>query len=56
MAGANEKLKARPCRKVNGGPEARTYLMERKDLGELFAKWKAQCDQFKDERKKHLLY
>ncbi len=42
--------------KVNGSDEARMYLMEGKDLGELFAKWKRQCGQFKEARKNHLLY
>lgn len=42
--------------KVNGSDEARRYLTEGKDLSELFAKWKRQCDQFKDARKKYLLY
>ncbi len=42
--------------KVNGSDEARSYLMEEKDLGELFAKWKRQCEQFKEARKKFLLY
>jgi len=30
--------------------------MEGKDLSELFAKWKAQCAEFKEQRKKYLLY
>jgi len=42
--------------KVNGSDEARRYLMEGKDLGELFAKWKTGCEEFKEQRKKHLLY
>jgi uncharacterized protein YbbC (DUF1343 family) len=42
--------------KVNGSAEARTYLMQRKDLATLFAKWKANSDAFKASRKKYLLY
>jgi hypothetical protein len=41
---------------VNGSDEARRYLMEGRDLGELFAKWKTQCEAFKEARKKYLLY
>jgi uncharacterized protein YbbC (DUF1343 family) len=59
--GAKKILEEAPKRhdmfdKVNGSDEVRTYLMEGKDMGELFAKWKAQCAEFKDARKKYLLY
>jgi len=59
--GAKKILEDAPKRhdmfdKVNGSDEARQYLMEGKDLSELFAKWKAQCAEFKEQRKKYLLY
>lgn len=59
--GAKKILEEAPKRhdmfdKVNGSDEARMYLVEGKDLGELFAKWKAQCAEFKEARKKYLLY
>ncbi len=59
--GAKKILEEAPKRhdmfdKVNGSDEARSYLMEGKDLGELFAKWKRQCAEFKEARKKFLLY
>ena len=59
--GAKKILEEAPKRhdmfdKVNGSDEVRTYLMEGRDLGELFAKWKTQCAQFKEARKKYLLY
>src|SRR5687768_6639944 len=59
--GAKKILEEAPKRhdmfdKVNGSDEVRTYLMEGRDLGELFAKWKTQCAEFKEARKKHLLY
>jgi uncharacterized protein YbbC (DUF1343 family) len=59
--GAKKILEEAPKRhemfdKVNGSSEAREYLMEGKDLSELFAKWKVQCAEFKEQRKKYLLY
>jgi uncharacterized protein YbbC (DUF1343 family) len=59
--GAKKILEEAPKRhdmfdKVNGSDEVRTYLMEGKDLAELFAKWKTQCAEFKEARKKYLLY
>jgi uncharacterized protein YbbC (DUF1343 family) len=59
--GAKKILEEAPKRhdmfdKVNGSDEVRTYLMEGKDLSELFAKWKTQCAEFKEARTKHLLY
>lgn len=59
--GAKKILEEAPKRhdmfdKVNGSDEARMYLMEGKDLSELFAKWKTQCAAFKEARKNYLLY
>jgi len=42
--------------KANGSSEARLYLMEGRDIEELFAKWRQQCEQFRQERKPYLLY
>jgi uncharacterized protein YbbC (DUF1343 family) len=42
--------------KVCGSDEPRKWLMEQKNLDALFDKWKDSCDQFRDLRKKYLLY
>jgi uncharacterized protein YbbC (DUF1343 family) len=42
--------------KVSGTDEPRTWLMQGKKLDELFAKWKKECEQFREDRKKYLLY
>jgi uncharacterized protein YbbC (DUF1343 family) len=42
--------------KVCGSSEPREYLTQKKDLGPLFAKWRAQCEQFRKDRAKYLKY
>jgi uncharacterized protein YbbC (DUF1343 family) len=42
--------------KVSGSDEPRTWLMEGRDLTPLFDKWKRECEQFRAQRKKWLLY
>jgi len=42
--------------KVSGSDEPRKWLMEQKDMNELFAKWKRECEQFRQTRKPYLLY
>ena len=42
--------------KVSGSDEPRKWLIARKSLDELFAKWKKECDEFCETRKKYLLY
>jgi uncharacterized protein YbbC (DUF1343 family) len=42
--------------KVSGSDEPRVTLTESPDLEPLFKKWKLQCAQFREERKKWLLY
>lgn len=42
--------------KVSGSDEARTWLMGEKNMAELFAKWKRECEQFRTDRAKYLLY
>jgi uncharacterized protein YbbC (DUF1343 family) len=42
--------------KVSGSDEPRKWLMEQKDLSDLFAKWKRECDHFRQTRKPYLLY
>jgi uncharacterized protein YbbC (DUF1343 family) len=61
VMGAREILEKSPERhkmfdKVCGSDEPRKHLMEGKDLNELFAKWKSQCDAFLTQRKAYLLY
>jgi len=42
--------------KVSGSDEPRKWLLEGKPLDELFAKWKKDCEAFRESRKKYLLY
>ena len=42
--------------KACGSDEARKWLVEGRDITELFEKWKAGCAKFRDERKRFLLY
>lgn len=42
--------------KVSGNDEPRKALMAAKAMDELFAKWKRECEQFREDRKKWLLY
>lgn len=42
--------------KVNGSDETIEWLKAGKPLEELFAKWKKECDEFRETRKKYLLY
>jgi uncharacterized protein YbbC (DUF1343 family) len=42
--------------KVNGSDETIQWLSEGKPLDELLAKWKKECDEFRETRKKYLLY
>ena len=39
-----------------GSDEPRKVLTEHGDLKELFAKWRNQCDEFREYRKQFLLY
>jgi uncharacterized protein YbbC (DUF1343 family) len=42
--------------KVSGSDEPRQWLIDRKPISELFAKWKKQCAEFRESRKPYLLY
>jgi hypothetical protein len=42
--------------KVSGSDEPRKWLLSGKPLDELFAKWKRSCEEFRESRKKYLLY
>jgi uncharacterized protein YbbC (DUF1343 family) len=42
--------------KVNGSDETIQWLSEGKPLDALLAKWKKECDAFRETRKKYLLY
>jgi uncharacterized protein YbbC (DUF1343 family) len=42
--------------KVTGSDEAGNLLLKGEDLAPLFARWRAYCDSFKQERAKYLLY
>jgi uncharacterized protein YbbC (DUF1343 family) len=42
--------------KVNGSDETIQWLMDGKPIDELLAKWKKECDAFRETRKKYLLY
>jgi uncharacterized protein YbbC (DUF1343 family) len=42
--------------KVSGSDEPRKWLESGKPLDELFAKWRKECDAFRKEREKFLLY
>ncbi len=42
--------------KVCGTDEARKWLVDGRDLNDLFKKWKDGCSKFRDLRLKHLLY
>jgi uncharacterized protein YbbC (DUF1343 family) len=48
--------RSRMVDKVSGSDEPRKWLIEGKPMGELFAKWKKQCEQFREKRKQYLLY
>jgi uncharacterized protein YbbC (DUF1343 family) len=59
--GGREILEQSPERhrmfdKVCGSDEARRYLLEGRDLGDLFAKWKSDCEKFREQRRAYLLY
>jgi uncharacterized protein YbbC (DUF1343 family) len=42
--------------KVSGSDEPRQWLMDGRPMDELFAKWKKQCEEFRESRKPYLLY
>jgi uncharacterized protein YbbC (DUF1343 family) len=42
--------------KACGTDEAKKYLLEKRNLTDLFAKWKASCSKFQETREKFLLY
>ncbi len=42
--------------KVSGSDEPRQWLAKGKPLAELFARWKKQCEEFRETRKPYLLY
>jgi uncharacterized protein YbbC (DUF1343 family) len=61
LMGARQMLESAPDRhkmfdKVCGSDEVRRYLLEGRDMSELFAKWKADCEKFREQRKPYLLY
>jgi uncharacterized protein YbbC (DUF1343 family) len=42
--------------KVTGSDETRIHIAQRRDINELFTKWRKQCAEFREYRKKFLLY
>lgn len=42
--------------RANGNDEARRWLMEGRDMEELFARWREECEQFRGDRERYLLY
>ena len=42
--------------KANGSDEPRQWLMAGRDIAPLLARWKQECEQFRRDRRKYLLY
>ncbi len=42
--------------KASGSDQPRKWITDGKDLDRMFAQWREQCEQFRRERKKYLLY
>ena len=42
--------------KVSGSDEPRQWLLEGKPLDALFARWRSECEAFRRQREKYLMY
>ena len=42
--------------KASGSDEPRKWIAEGKELEKLFARWRDECEKFRQARKKYLLY